>query len=117
MNKKYKLISFFRKYYDYFLFKKNKTTSFDSIRHLYSIYTPKDAINFLYKLVEYGYDSDAIIEHLVYLYSIKPPNRNHFYRISYLYKSVLNTNSEEEYALATIWICANQSIIYNRILL
>lgn len=52
-----------------------------------------------------GYNnSDKIMEKFCYLFTL----------LSLLYEIVTNTNNREEYAILTVWSCANIAIIENR---
>ena len=82
--------------------------------YLNNINSTKDAVQLLRYLCMNGYNnSDKIMERLCYLFSLSLPNDNYLARLSLLHQTVTNTNNREEYAILTVWLCANQAIIEN----
>lgn len=79
---------------------------------LKNINSCKDAIIFLKRLSNEGYDNIDKLANKVYtLYSDDLPTEMELAKLSLLQQSVINTRGSEEYAISTVWMCATQSII------
>ena len=77
-----------------------------------NICSTKDAVQLLRYLYMDGYNnSDKIMERLCYLFSLSLPDDNYLAKLSLLHQTLINRNNEEEYAVLTVWSCANQAII------
>lgn len=82
--------------------------------YLNNICCTEDAVQLLNYLDMNGYNnSDKIMDRLCYLFSLSLPNDNYLAKLSLLHQTVINRNNEEEYAVLTLWSCANQAIIEN----
>ena len=74
---------------------------------LNNVKTGNDAVWFLKYLLFMGYKTaDGIMNRLCYLFSLEIPNDKYLANISLDRK-----NNNQEYAVMTIWTCANLTII------
>jgi len=81
---------------------------------LHNIKTANHAIWLLKYLSFIGYRStDDIMNRLCYLFLLNIPNEKYLANISLLLQSLDKRNNNQEYAILTIWICANLAIIEN----
>jgi hypothetical protein len=81
---------------------------------LKDIYNISDAIDVLSVLTTNGYvTAETITERLSFLYRINPPGHDELSRLSLIHNSFINTGGMEEYAISTIWMVANESILRN----
>ena len=104
----------FENFLKFLYLRPNKYSIYLSKYYVNNIYSTKDAVNLLRFLYINGYNnSDKIMERLCYLFSLSLPSNNYLARLSLLHQTVTNTNNEEEYAILTVWSCANQAIIEN----
>ena len=80
--------------------------------YLKNINTISDCIRVLKCISSEGHNSsDKMISHLNKFYLKNPPNEAYLAKLSLLHQSVNNTDGIEEFAVLTLWISANQSII------
>ena len=104
----------FENFLKFMYLRPNKYNIHLSKYYINNIYNTQDAV-YLLKILSYnGYNScDKIMDRLCYLFSRSLPSDNYLAKLSLLYQEVLNTNTINEYAMLTVWSCANQAIIEN----
>jgi hypothetical protein len=104
----------FENFLKFLYLRPNKYNIYLSKYYINNINCTKDAVQLLRYLYINGYNnSDKIMERLCYLFSLSLPSYNYLAKLSLLHQTVLDTNNEEEYAILTVWSCANQAIIEN----
>lgn len=82
--------------------------------YLKNINTINDAVRFLKYLSTYGYNSsDEIMDKVYSLFLLFLPSERYLQKLSILQQSVQGMNNIEDFAMLTIWICANLAIIDN----
>jgi hypothetical protein len=104
----------FENFLKFLYLRPNKYNIHLSKYYINNINCTKDAVQLLRYLYINGYNNcDKIMERLCYLFSLSLPSYNYLAKLSLLHQTVLDTNNEEEYAILTVWSCANQAIIEN----
>lgn len=104
----------FENFLKFLYLRPNKYNIHLSKYYVNNISCTNDAVQLLRYLYMNGYNnSDKIMERLCYLFSLSLPNDNYLAKLSLLHQTVINRNNEEEYAVLTVWSCANQAIIEN----
>lgn len=100
----------------FFYFKKKTNICNNRIfnHYLQNINTLNDAVNFLKYLSTNGYNSsDEIMDKIYNLFLLFLPSERYLQKLSILQQSVQGMNNIEDFAMLTIWICANLAIIDN----
>lgn len=83
---------------------------------LKNIETVQDVMNIIYKITEEGFNTpERLTDRISYLYRLNPPGHDELAKLSLMHSSVLGTAGIEEYAVTTVWMCAMQAIIQEKV--